>query len=114
MLETDRLFLRQFTLAELDDYHRQLFGDPDVMKTLPPGKPRSREQTKAALNPRIEHWENHGFGLWAVIYKQNGEFIGHCGVQYLEDTPEVELAYAIAKAYWHQGLTTQAAKASIK
>jgi ribosomal-protein-alanine N-acetyltransferase len=52
--------------------------------------------------------------LWAVIYKQNGEFIGHCGLQYLEDTPEVELAYAIAKAYWRQGLTTEAAKASIK
>jgi hypothetical protein len=29
--------------------------------------------------------------LWAVIYKQNGEFIGHCGLQYLENTPEVEL-----------------------
>jgi ribosomal-protein-alanine N-acetyltransferase len=114
MLETDRLFLRQFTLAELDDYHRQLFGDPDVMKTLPPGKPRSREQTKAALNRCLNHWERHGFGLWAVIYKQNGEFIGHCGLQYLEDTPEVELVYAIAKAYWHQGLTTPAAKASIK
>jgi ribosomal-protein-alanine N-acetyltransferase len=52
--------------------------------------------------------------LWAVIYKQNGEFIGHCGLQFLEDTPEVELAYAIAKADWHQGLTTEAAKASIK
>ena len=84
------------------------------MKTLPPGKPRSREQTKAALNPRIEHWENHSFGLWAVIYKQNGEFIGDCGLQYLENTPEVELAYAIAKAYWHQGLTTEAAKAALK
>ena len=85
MLETQRLLLRQFTLADVNHYHRQLLGDPDVMKTLPPGKPRSREQTKAALNPRIEHWENHGFGLWAVIYKQNGEFIGHCGLQYLED-----------------------------
>ena len=84
------------------------------MKTLPPGKPRSREQTKAALNPRIEHWENHSFGLWAVIYKQNGEFIGDCGLQYLENTPEVELAYAIAKAYWRQGLTTKAAKAALK
>jgi ribosomal-protein-alanine N-acetyltransferase len=52
--------------------------------------------------------------LWAVIYKQNGEFIGDCGLQYLENTPEVELAYAIAKAYWRQGLTTKAAKAALK
>jgi RimJ/RimL family protein N-acetyltransferase len=63
MLETERLLLRQFRLADVDDYQRQLFSDPDVMKTLPAAKPFSREQTETALNRRLEHWKRHGFGL---------------------------------------------------
>jgi ribosomal-protein-alanine N-acetyltransferase len=114
MLETERLRLRQFTLADIDDYHRQLFSDPDVTKSLPFGKPISREETEALLAWRLEHWKRHGFGLWAVIYKQKGELIGQCGLQYLENTPEVELAYAIAKPYWGKGLTTEAVKTTLK
>ena len=114
ILETERLQLRQFTPTDLDDYHQQLFNDPDVMKTLPFGKPIPREETEAMLNRRLDHWKRHGFGLWAVIYQPDQQFIGHCGLQYLADTPEVELGYAIAKAYWGRGLVTEGAKASLK
>ena len=32
----------------------------------------------------------------------------------LEKTPEVEVAYLLAKDYWNQGLATEAARASIE
>ena len=35
-------------------------------------------------------------------------------MQWLQNTPEVELAYAIAHNYWNQGLTTEAARASVR
>lgn len=112
-LETDRLLLRQFTLDDLDIYHQRIFGDPQVMKTLPPGKPVAWQQTQALLLKRLHHWQHYGFGLWALVYKPDQQLIGQCGLQRLEGTAEVELAYAIAQQYWNQGLTTEAAQASI-
>lgn len=114
VIETERLWLRQFTLADLEDHYRQITGDAEVMKTLPSAKPIPKERAEALLRRFIDHWERHGFGLWAMIHKQDHQLIGHCGLQFLENTPEVELAYAIAQPYWNQGLTTEAAKASVR
>lgn len=114
VLETKRLLLRPFVLGDLDDYHRQLLGDVDVTTTLRVGKPLSQAETEAVLNRRIAHWEKHGFGLWAVIHKQDAQLVGQCGFQFLDNTPEVELTYAIAKAYWNQGLTTEAVEAVLR
>lgn len=113
-IETERLHLRLLTIADLEVHHRQITANPYVMKTLPSARPLTWERGQAVLTNFIEHWQRHHFGLWAVVAKQQGELIGHCGLQWLQNTPEVELAYAIAPAYWNQGLTTEAARASVR
>ena len=49
----------------------------------------------------------------ATIFKENGAFIGRCGLlwQVIDDVQEVEVAYMLAKSYWGQGLGTEAAQA---
>jgi ribosomal-protein-alanine N-acetyltransferase len=66
------------------------------------------------LNAVLDHWEQHGFGLCAVIDKAGGAFIGFCGLQYLDGTSEIEVGYRLAKRFWGQGLATEAASASLK
>jgi ribosomal-protein-alanine N-acetyltransferase len=114
-LETERLRLRLFHPDDLDDYHRVIYGDPDVMVYMPGGVPRSRERTQAVLDFSVAHAQQHGFTLWAVVNKTDNTFLGHCGLVYLQDSPEeVELAYAFGKAYWGQDYASEAARAALR
>jgi len=55
-------------------------------------------------------------GLWATIHKETGNFIGRCGLLpwILDGQNEVEVAFALSKQYWGQGLATEAAKGIIQ
>ncbi len=108
--ETARLRLRQFTPEDLDDLFR-LYSDPEVMRYL---LPRTREQTQISLRKHIQQWQEHNFGMWAVIHKDSGKMIGRCGLGFLDNTPEVELGYVFDKHYWNMGIATEASVATLK
>jgi len=111
-IETARLYLRQFTPNDLEDLYR-IYSDSEVMKYLSKGV-RNREETAADLFQIIADWEKHAFGLWAVVNKQNNQLIGDGGLRFLGKTPEVEVGYVLAKAYWGKGLASEVAAASLK
>jgi len=37
---------------------------------------------------RVNHWKKHGLGTWVVTLKEENNFIGYGGVQYLHQEPE--------------------------
>jgi ribosomal-protein-alanine N-acetyltransferase len=102
-----------FTPDGLDDLER-LFSDPAVMLYLgvEAGKTMSRAESEETLRGIIKVWHERGFGRWAVIHKETNQFIGLCGFKLLEDEPE--LIYVLEKAYWGQGLATEAARAALR
>ena len=112
-IETERLRLRAFTPDDLDSLCL-VFGDTDVMRYLSQGKPRSREDTETGLLRTIEGFKKRGFGMWAVATKDCETVIGYCGLMFLEDTPELELAYGLAKSHWGKRFATEAAQASLR
>jgi RimJ/RimL family protein N-acetyltransferase len=112
-IKTKRLRLRAFTPDDLDDLYL-VFGDAEVMTYITGGKPRTREATETGLLRTIEGWHNRGFGLWAVVEKDKGRVIGYCGLIFLDDTTEIELAYGLAKSSWGKGFATEAARASLR
>lgn len=113
MIETQRLILRSFTSDDLDEL--ALIGsDPEVMRFIGDGKPQSREQTAARLNSIIEHRNRHGFGVFAVVDKASGALMGYCGLQFLDNTPEIEVGYRLAKRFWGMGFASEAATASLR
>jgi ribosomal-protein-alanine N-acetyltransferase len=90
-----------------------LYRDPEVRKYFPEGT-LTYEETKEELEWIINvYYGQYGFGLWATIHKETGEFIGRCGLLpwTIEQRSEVEVAYMLARAYWGQGLGTEAAQA---
>ncbi len=112
ILETSRLILRHLMPDDLDSLFA-LYRDPDIRRYFPEGT-LTYEETKDELD-----WFLHGhpdypeLGLWATIYKETNRFIGRCGLLpwTIEQRPEVEVAYLLAKEYWGQGLGTEAARA---
>lgn len=91
-----------------------VFGDAEVMTYISGGKPRTRESTRVGLLRTIEGWRDRGFGLWAVVEKDSGRVIGYCGLIFLENTTEIELAYGLAKSSWGKGFATEAARVSLR
>lgn len=111
ILETDRLLLRHQTPTDLNDLWA-LYQDSEITKYIPDA-PRSREEAREELEWHMNgHPKYPEFGLWATIYKENGKFIGRCGLLpwTIEGQNEVEVAYTITREYWGKGLATEAAQ----
>ncbi len=112
-IETARLRLRHCTLEDLDELSI-IRSDPSVMQYIGKGNPQSRQQVREVLLDISNHWQQHGFGRWAIVHKEEQKLIGLCGLNYFEDTPEVEVGYTLAKAYWGKGFASEVASASLR
>lgn len=110
-IETSRLLLRQLNSADLNDLCR-IYANPEIMKYI--GETKTKQQVKKYINMMLESWEKNNLGMWAIIFKSNGHFIGDGGICFLEKTPEIEVGYVLEKSYWHLGLATEVAKASLR
>jgi RimJ/RimL family protein N-acetyltransferase len=112
ILETPRLILRHQILSDLNDLFA-LYCDPDIVKYIPDA-PRNYADTRKELEWHMNgHPKHPELGLWATIHKETGKYIGRCGLLPLtiDGQDEVEAAFLISKAYWGQGLGTEAAQA---
>lgn len=111
-IRTDRLHLRLFTREDSDAY-AAIMGDRDVGKWFPRGEGYTREEAEKSLNYILEHWNKHGFGIWAVTHKEDNAFLGRCGLNLVAATSETEVDFVIAKNYWGRGYATEAARAAL-
>jgi ribosomal-protein-alanine N-acetyltransferase len=110
ILETPRLLLRHLERQDLPAL-AALYADPEIRRHFPDGT-RTHEETREELE-----WFLHGhprhptLGLWAVVEKRSGAFLGRCGLLPwdISGRPEVELAFLIAKSRWREGFGTEAA-----
>jgi len=116
-LQTDRLVLRRFTEADVDN----LFGldsDPEVMRFLNGGKPTPRDVIHNEILPRFLHDYNRfaGYGFWAAIEKSTGEFLGwfHFRPSEGSSPDEAELGYRLRKSAWGKGYGTEGSRALIR
>jgi len=114
MLETDRLVLQTWTLADADAAFR-LWGDAEVMRFVGSGKPHENlDETRQWLQRTIAYQEKHGFCRWAVVEKASEKIIGSCGYLYQNGDSEIDLGYYFARPFWGQGYATEIAEACLK
>ena len=116
VLETERLILRHFTPDDLHDL-AAIYGDADVMRYIGRGEPWPDTRIQSFVKLQIEQSERLGFCLWKLLAKTPPgphTLIGFCGLQPLSGTPDVEIGWWLAKAYWGRGLATEAARAVLR
>jgi RimJ/RimL family protein N-acetyltransferase len=112
IIETDRLILRTWQpsdLAPMNDINK----DPEVMKYFP--ALGTLEETNVHIQKIVDHYEKHGFSLYAVALKTTGLMIGFVGLMIpsfeAHFTPSVEIGWRLASQYWNKGYATEAAMA---
>lgn len=110
ILETERLILREMTQEDFPALCKML-QDAEVMYAYEHAF--GDEEAQDWLDNQIRRYREDGFGLWAVVLKENGEMIGQCGLtmQDAGGTQVVEVGYLFQKAFWHRGYAAEAASA---
>ena len=115
IIETDRLILRPFTMADAQPMYRNWASSTDVTRYLMWPAHASPEVSAAVLREWTAAYAQHDFYLWAIVLKSNGsEPIGSISVVSHDDrTQKAHIGYCIGSHWWHQGITTEALKAVI-
>jgi RimJ/RimL family protein N-acetyltransferase len=110
-LQTERLILRPFAMADARDVHR-LAGDRAIADTtlnVPhPYQDGMAEQWIATHQPEFEAGELANF---AVVLRGTGELVGAIGLMIHRRFDRAELGYWIGRPYWKQGYCTEAGRA---
>lgn len=133
VLETERLLIRPFAMDDLDEIYDLVYADPAVKEAWS-GRTGTPGEIKAAF-AREHVGRADGFGFRALVLKEGNRLLGLMGLQCYrpdEDTSwlvfehgppqgwrdprqiEVELTYALGKAYWRHGYATEAGRAMIE
>jgi [ribosomal protein S5]-alanine N-acetyltransferase len=119
-LETERLVLRKPELGDRDGF-AEIWGDPEVMQFLG-GQTLTPDKVGEAIERNLGQWERHGLGLFSVLRKEDGRFVGRIGYLLwdterwenamraeLEGELELEIGWTVVRALWGQGYAPEAA-----
>ena len=104
---TERLELRRFRQADKVQYVK-ILTNPDVYRYLGDGTGATPEFAEKILTAY-----SFSRGIFAVVEKESGQLIGHCGIRPIPDG-RIELLYAYDPDAWGKGYGTEAGKAVLE
>jgi len=110
--QTKRLILRETTVDDAEQAYL-LNLDPEVIKYTGDESFKSIEEARIFL-AAYDHFKKYGFGRWAVTDKNNGEFLGWCGLKYSPDVNEYDIGFRFFKKHWGKGYATESAMACLE
>jgi len=109
-LNTQRLILRPFTLADAPDLQR-LASTPEIAATtlhIPHPYPQGLAETWIKQHPAM--FEAGEGVVFAIVLRREGSLIGCLGLGCDLANQNAELGYWIGVPYWNRGYATEAAR----
>jgi len=113
---TERLICRPPQPSDLERYEAVLLDfEVEVRLRAAHAPPMDEALVAERLAADEAHWQEHGFGPWALVERESGILVGRGGLQWraLEEGKFVELPWAIDPPHWNRGLATEAAEAAL-
>ncbi|HEY6466414.1 MAG TPA: GNAT family N-acetyltransferase [Candidatus Acidoferrales bacterium] len=114
-LRTERLLLRRWRDSDREPFFR-INSDPRVMEFLP--RLFLREESDQMIDRCERHFEDNGFGLFAVEIVGGAPFIGYIGLSAITFsapfTPSIEIGWRLAHDHWSKGLATEGAREVVR
>ncbi|MCE9523665.1 MAG: GNAT family N-acetyltransferase [Alphaproteobacteria bacterium] len=112
-LETARLKLVPLAVRWREDLFR-LFNDPVVADWLFLTGPPTREQLDKRIEASEVFWRANGYGMFAVLDKNDDRFVARVGAMVTPETGRTEIAWSTMPDVHSKGLATEAAEAAIE
>lgn len=115
IIETKRLSLRTWEESDIPKMC-EINQSPDVMRYFPGLK--TPDETKKFIEGASQHFDVHGYTLYAVDVINEASCIGFIGLSIADFdapfTPATEIGWRLSSNYWGQGLATEGAKAVLE
>ena len=112
-LETDRLILRPMRMRDAQD----LFAyaqDPEVSRHVLWETHTCLADSRQFLRGAIRQYRKGQPSSFAITLKDSGRMIGTVGFMWINlDYHSAEVGYSLSRAYWNQGIMTEALRAVI-
>jgi RimJ/RimL family protein N-acetyltransferase len=112
ILETPRLLLREFQPEDAEHFY-ELSQDPDVL-TYTGDPPFESVQKAAEFLKDYYQYKRYGYGRWAVILKETGDFLGWTGLRRDDLMAQTDLGFRLFRKNWGKGYATEAGLACIR
>lgn len=108
-IDTERLTLRRFRMGDAQAIFDNWANDDQVTKYLSWPTHQDVDTSKAVLSDWIKAYERPETYLWAITFREDDIPIGSISVVSHNDRlGKMEIGYCIGKAWWHQGIMTEA------
>ena len=111
-IDTPHLTLRAWAPRDADVWH-DILQEEAILRYFPNPDPPSRPKADEYIAHHLEHWRAFGYGHWAIVTPDDAQVIGWCGLEYLPELQQTELAYLLSKRAWGRGYATEAARAAL-
>lgn len=111
-LETDRLLLRRFEMADAEVMFRNWASDSEVTKFLTWPTHSDAGVSRMITERWVNSYSDNKYYQWAIVLKDINEPVGSiAAVKVVDDLEMVVIGYCIGRKWWHQGITSEAMKA---
>ncbi|HEY5720924.1 MAG TPA: GNAT family N-acetyltransferase [Allosphingosinicella sp.] len=110
-LETPRLILRPPLEEDLDGW-AAFSGDQEATRYI--GGPQPRATAWRCMATMTGSWALKSFGMFSVIEKESGSWIGRLGPWQPEGWPGTEIGWGLRREAWGKGYATEGSSAAIQ
>lgn len=108
ILETERIIMRQLTIADAADFYSLNLDEAVLQYTG--DQPFESIQTATDFLANYDQYSRYGVGRLAVIDKVTSEFLGWCGLKFSNDKNEYDIGFRFYKKHWNKGYATETAR----
>ena len=117
VFSTGRLFMRSWTPDDAEAAF-SIYGDPVVARFAGRnGQPeRDVESQRASLARVCAMYDGRtdGLGFWAIELRSTGEIVGSALLKPLEQGPDIEVGWHLARRAWGNGYATEAGAGALR
>lgn len=111
IFETERLVVRELDSASDAEFICELLNTPKFIKYIGDRGVRTPDEAAAFIETRYrQSYRDHGFGLYAVELKGDGNPVGLCGFVRRDSLPNADLGFAFLPEHESKGYGHESAK----
>ena len=108
--ETERILFRKIQHSDFNEW-LVFHEDPNTSKHWVSEKEAPILACKKWYKNQFHRYNNNLGGMNALIEKESGKLVGHCGllIQKVDQQTELEIGYSLLPNFWNKGFATESA-----